>query len=85
MGDKLLNFWGPVTSSIDWCEKNYVYSSYIAEFYNTISTIPTITLAIVGLIIALSQGFEKRFTVLHLSNMILAMGSILFHGTLQRV
>ncbi|KNA09629.1 hypothetical protein SOVF_151750 [Spinacia oleracea] len=85
MGDELLNFWGPVTSSIDWCENNYVCSSYIAEFYNTISNIPTIMLAVIGLIIALSQGFEKRFTVLHLSNMILAMGSILFHGTLQRV
>ena len=85
MDDEILNFWGPVTSSIDWCEKNYVYSPYIAEFYNTISNIPTIVLTIIGLIVALSQGFEKRFTVLHLSNMVLALGSILFHGTLQRV
>lgn len=85
MDVEIFNFWGPVTSSIDWCENNYVLSSYIAEFYNTISNIPTIILAIIGLIIALSQGFEKRFTVLHLSNMILAMGGILFHGTLQRV
>ncbi|XP_021719773.1 alkaline ceramidase-like [Chenopodium quinoa] len=85
MDAELLNFWGPVTSSIDWCEKNYVCSSYIAEFYNTISNVPAIILAVIGLVIALSQGFEKRFTVLHLSNMTLAMGSILFHGTLQRV
>ncbi|CAO2823602.1 unnamed protein product [Amaranthus hypochondriacus] len=85
MDDEILNFWGPVTSSIDWCEKNYAYSPFIAEFYNTISNIPTIVLTIIGLIVALSQGFEKRFTVLHLSNMVLALGSILFHGTLQRV
>lgn len=85
MDDGVSSFWGPVTSSIDWCEKNYAYSSYVAEFYNTLSNIPTITLTIIGLVIALSQGFEKRFAVLHLSNMILAVGSTLFHGTLQRV
>ena len=30
-------YWGPVTSSIDWCEENYVQSYYIAEFWNTIT------------------------------------------------
>jgi len=84
MADGLSSFWGPVTSP-EWCEKNYVYSSYIAEFYNTISNIPCILLAIIGLINALKQRFEKRFSVLHLSNMALAIGSMLYHATLQRV
>ncbi|XP_076917179.1 alkaline ceramidase-like [Bidens hawaiensis] len=79
------SFWGPVTSSTEWCEQNYVYSSYIAEFYNTISNIPSIILSFVGLVIALSQRFEKRFSILHISNMILAIGSMLFHATLQRL
>nr|GEX67709.1 alkaline ceramidase-like [Tanacetum cinerariifolium] len=69
----------------EWCEQNYVYSSYIAEFYNTISNIPSIVLALVGLVIALSQRFEKRFSILHVSNMILSIGSMLFHATLQRL
>lgn len=82
MADGLSSFWGPVTSA-EWCEKNYVFSSYIAEFFNTISNIPCILLALVGLVNALRQGFEKRFSILHLSNMALAIGSMLYHATLQ--
>lgn len=85
MDDRISSFWGPVTSSIECCEKNYSYSSYIAEFYNTISNIPTILLALIGLINALRQRFEKRFSVFHISNMILAIGSMLYHATLQSV
>ncbi|KAL7619151.1 alkaline ceramidase [Lactuca sativa] len=81
----MTSFWGPVTSTTEWCEQNYVHSSYIAEFYNTISNIPSIVLALIGLVIALSQQFEKRFSILHISNMILAIGSMLFHATLQRL
>ncbi|KAA8548390.1 hypothetical protein F0562_000074 [Nyssa sinensis] len=85
MADGISSFWGPVTSTTEWCEQNYVYSSYIAEFFNTISNIPGILLALIGLVNALRQRFEKRFSVLHISNMILAIGSMLFHATLQHV
>lgn len=86
MTDSMISsFWGPVTSSTEWCEKNYLHSSYIAEFYNTISNIPCILLALIGLVNALRQGFERRFSVLHISNMILAIGSMLFHATLKKV
>lgn len=85
MADGISSFWGPVTSTIECCEKNYAYSSYIAEFYNTISNIPTVLLALIGLANALRQGFEKRFSVLHISNMILAIGSMFYHATLQKV
>ncbi|XVF65269.1 hypothetical protein PTKIN_Ptkin09bG0233900 [Pterospermum kingtungense] len=84
MDGGLSSFWGPVTSS-EWCEKNYVYSSYIAEFFNTISIVPGILLALIGLTNALRQRFEKRFSVLHISNMILAIGSMIYHATLQRM
>nr|ACJ85051.1 unknown [Medicago truncatula] len=85
MAETISSFWGPVTSTIECCEKNYAYSSYIAEFYNTISNIPTILLAFIGLINAFRQRFEKRFSVLHVSNMTLAFGSMLYHATLQHV
>ncbi|KAF2614289.1 hypothetical protein F2Q70_00013266 [Brassica cretica] len=44
MTDGISSFWGPVTSTIECCEKNYAYSSYIAEFHNTISNVPDILL-----------------------------------------
>lgn len=25
-------FWGDVTSTLDWCEENYVVSAFLAEF-----------------------------------------------------
>ncbi|XP_073038141.1 alkaline ceramidase-like [Primulina eburnea] len=79
------SFWGPVTSTHEWCEPNYTYSSYIAEYFNTISNVPCIILAFIGLVNALRQRFEKRFTVLHISNMILSIGSMLYHATLRRL
>ena len=85
MADGISSFWGPATSITEWCEQNYVYSPYVAEFYNTMSNIPCILLALIGLLNALRQRFEKRFSVLHISNMILAIGSMLYHATLQWV
>ncbi|GAA0162901.1 hydrolase [Lithospermum erythrorhizon] len=85
MPDGISSFWGPVTSSTECCEKNYVHSAYVAELYNTISNIPCILLALFGLINCLWQRIEKRFSVLFISNMILAIGSMLYHATLQHV
>ncbi|KAJ7536823.1 hypothetical protein O6H91_12G083400 [Diphasiastrum complanatum] len=78
-------YWGPITSSTECCENNYAVSPYIAEFYNTLSNIPCIILAVIGLVNSIRQRFEKRFSVLHLSTIVLGIGSVLFHATLQHV
>ncbi|GAA0151202.1 hydrolase [Lithospermum erythrorhizon] len=79
MADGISSFWRPVTSSTEYWEKNYVHSAYVAELYNTISNVPCILLALVGLINCLWQRFEKRFSVLFISNMILSIGNMLYH------
>ncbi|KAJ3411621.1 hypothetical protein HDV05_001990 [Chytridiales sp. JEL 0842] len=42
-------YWGPVTSTLDWCEENYIHSHYIAELFNTLSMIFLTLLAYWGL------------------------------------
>ncbi|XP_024371916.1 alkaline ceramidase [Physcomitrium patens] len=79
----LQGYWGPITASTEWCEKNYEVTPMVAEFYNTISNVPGIILAIIGLYYAISQKFERRFSVLHLSTIALCIGSSLFHATLK--
>ncbi len=37
--DTAVGFWSPATANHDFCEKNYVYTYYIAEFWNTLSAL----------------------------------------------
>ncbi|KAI8912642.1 alkaline phytoceramidase family protein [Gorgonomyces haynaldii] len=75
-------FWGQVTSSVDWCEINYEVTPYVAEFFNTISSL---AMAIVGLWgSVLHPWAETRFHVAFLSTVAVGLGSVAFHGTLQK-
>ncbi|KAG2235415.1 hypothetical protein INT48_005765 [Thamnidium elegans] len=42
-------YWGPVTSTIDWCEENYIVSPYIAEFFNTITNLGFVFFSLFGI------------------------------------
>jgi Ceramidase len=75
-------FWGPVTSSVDWCEVNYSVTPYAAEFFNTASSL---AMAIVGMMgICLHPWAERRFHLAFLSTVAVGLGSVAFHGTLQK-
>lgn len=76
-------YWGAHTSSIDWCEENYTYSPYIAEFVNTLSNIPFICLGLYGYYRVLHQGLPRRYGYLMLGLSVIGGGSGLFHMTLQ--
>jgi len=75
-------FWGNRTSAVDWCEPNYVWSFYIAEFFNTITSLPAAFLALNSMYLTYKYGYSKRFFVVNLMVVLVGLGSAGFHGTL---
>lgn len=74
------------SSPIDWCEENYVYSPYIAEFFNTVSSFAMIMCALYGRFIydrGEFRSFEPVSWVIWVLMAFVGVGSVLFHGTLS--
>jgi dihydroceramidase len=80
--DMKIGYWSPSTSSIDWCERNYVITEYIAEFWNCISSLLMCLLAGILIIRGLYNRIENRFLFLSFSFGFVGFGSGYFHGTL---
>ena len=78
-------YWGAVTSSIDWCERNYVVSHLVAEWYNTLSNSCFILIGLWGAHTAWRNGIEFRYVVTYLNVATIGIGSAAFHGTLTHV
>lgn len=76
-------YWGEPTSTLDWCEENYVVTPYIAEFWNTISNVVMIIPALAGAVYSWRIGLEPRFIILNLALFVVGIGSWLFHMTLK--
>lgn len=76
-------YWDSVTSTIDWCEENYVVSPYVAEAMNTISNSVFIILALFALSSVIRNKLETRFAIIALGFMLVGIGSWLFHMTLK--
>lgn len=74
--------WDPVTSPLDWCESNYVWSYYVAEWWNTISNLAMILPTLLGMIQIYRSGAEMRFFMCFFSVFAVGVGSWLFHMTL---
>ncbi|KAJ2516704.1 hypothetical protein H4217_004416 [Coemansia sp. RSA 1939] len=74
-------FWGDVTASMDWCEENYEWTPYIAEFFNSWSSI---AMVILGEACArMNPTGNPAFTLLGRSITVVGIGSWLFHATLK--
>ncbi|KAI5122368.1 hypothetical protein M0805_004125 [Coniferiporia weirii] len=74
--------WGPVTSTLDFCEANYHISHYVAEMANTLSNFVTVGLAIYGAHAIWAQGLPSRYLFGFLSLAVVGIGSFAFHATL---
>lgn len=81
-GGGAMGYWGASTASVDWCEDNYEVTHYIAEFWNTMSSIPIFLAGAIGAYWSVRQGLERRFTLCFLAVAFIGIGSALFHGTL---
>ena len=71
------------TASEDWCEPNYQYSIYIAEYWNTLSSLPMVVLSLFSLYAGLRQGHSRSLLVGSALTALVGLGSIWFHGTLH--
>lgn len=83
--DETIGYWSPSTSSIDWCERNYAFTPYLAEFWNSISSLSMCLFASVLLIEGFINKIEKRFMMMSISFGFVGIGSFYFHGTLTFV
>ena len=73
-------------SNVDWCESNYVDSPFIAEMWNTASSVPMTGVAFFGLYKARqSLLMEDRWAMAWLMLAVVGVGSALFHATLLHV
>lgn len=70
------------TSTIDWCEENYVVTSYIAEAVNTITNAAFIALAVYALINIIKNKHERHLIFVAIGFITVGVGSWMFHATL---
>jgi len=80
--DPTVGFWGHRTAAVDWCEPNYTWTFYIAEFFNTITSLPAFFLSMYGMYLTYKYGYDKRFFVVNAMVGMVGIGSAAFHGTL---
>lgn len=78
-------YWGDATSTIDWCEGNYLVSSYVAEWMNSWTSFFIVAAGLLPIVIHgdLWPLLEWRYLLVFLSIAIVGFGSVAFHGTLQ--
>eukprot|EP01006_Ploeotia_vitrea_P059170 TRINITY_DN7134_c0_g1_i1.p1 TRINITY_DN7134_c0_g1~~TRINITY_DN7134_c0_g1_i1.p1 ORF type:complete len:277 (-),score=-46.41 TRINITY_DN7134_c0_g1_i1:2-832(-) len=77
-----LGFWEPHSSSVDFCEPNYLHSIYIAETHNVWSSVYISLLPILGMIFCNPLN-EWRTIVMYLTLFCVGIGSCFLHGTLH--
>jgi dihydroceramidase len=75
-------YWEPHTSSVDFCEPNYLHSTYIAEFHNVWSSVFISVLALLGMYY--SNPMQDLRTIAMFTTLFsVGVGSVALHSTLR--
>ena len=77
-------YWGPVTATADFCEPNYETSHYVAEFWNTVTSVPICLVGLSGVLLCRAQKLGPEQTVCYTVIGVVGIGSVAFHATLLR-
>ena len=70
-----------LSSDVDWCEDNFVYCNYIAEFWNTLTACTFIFFGLFGIYKAPINN--NIVNIFYGNNIFIGITSILFHSTLS--
>lgn len=73
----------PYSATIDWCEVNYEFSSYVAEFWNTLSSFLFCVFGLYSLYVVFKVKGERVEVLSALLLVVVGLGSAAFHGTLR--
>ncbi|MEZ0310905.1 MAG: ceramidase domain-containing protein [Myxococcota bacterium] len=70
-----------MTSTVDWCEPNYLATSLIAEPWNTVSSLAMVVAGLLGLL--RHRELAGRYRVAFSLLVLVGLGSIAFHASLR--
>ena len=82
-GDLNPGRWSPGTSTVDFCEFNYIVTALIAEFWNTLSSFAMVIVGVLGVALH-RRSLETRFLLSFALIAVVGFGSVAFHATLWR-
>jgi len=77
-------YWGPITANYDWCEENYKYTPYVAEFFNTLTSCAVALAGVLFTRLSVRHQYGVSFLLAGVGLAVVGIGSIAFHGTLLR-
>jgi dihydroceramidase len=83
MSSATVGYWGPSTSTVDWCETNYAHLFHVSELFNSASSLVLVLTGLLGLVLH-RRVLERRFLLAFALLAVVGVGSTAFHATLRR-
>ncbi|MFY2562589.1 ceramidase [Corallococcus terminator] len=83
MSSTTTGFWGPSTSTVDWCETNYQHLFHVGELFNSASSLILVLTGVLGVVLH-RRVLERRFLLAFALLALVGVGSTAFHMTLRR-